>query len=199
MFSDIALNNIKRIKSHPKLLFIYRDPTKRIFSEYRFHRYKTKRFQAEFKDYVGWNGEKFNGEYYERGKIVSHINKWIKQYGEERIIIIPFDGLTQHPRDIMVHLSDLLDINPEFYKEYSFDQKNETFGLRSRRIHNVALNIRRYFPNFLRNIIRSAYYSFNKTALPATTSEENYLLDKLRVAYENENYDSLLPAIKVEP
>lgn len=189
IYSTNALEGLSKIDPLPRILFIYRNPTERIFSEYKFHRYKTKFFKGSFSDYLGWNGETFCSEYFERGKIVSLMNKWYEVFGDN-LIVFNFKDL-HHPKQFITKLCRLLAIDHQFYADFDFTIKNATFGLRNRKLHLIGLKLQSFVPHWLRKTIIPIYYRFNKTSLPDKTSSEVELLEKLKEAYAEETIDKI--------
>ncbi|NQZ78540.1 MAG: sulfotransferase domain-containing protein, partial [Ekhidna sp.] len=182
IFSTTAIRELSQL--NPKIVLIFRDPAERLYSEFTFHCYKTKFFKGSFSDYVGWDGETFSGIYFERGKVTTLTNEWADQFGEN-VFVFKFDSLKQ-PKLFMKRLCQVLDISDSFYENFDFTRKNETFGLKNRKLHLMALKIQSYTPKWIRKPLIPIYYSFNKSKIPSKTPEEIDLIKRLKSAYINE-------------
>jgi len=188
--SPIALEGLLKLDPPPIILFIYRDPVERIYSEFTFHKYKTKFFKGSFSDYVGWNGHDFSGDYFEKGKIVDHINNWNKKFGEN-VNVFMFKELKKNPKHFMKKLCGVINIDHSFYNDFEFSTKNATFGLRNRHLHLIALNAQKRIPSSIKKLLIPVYYRFNKTKIPNKTAVDSQLLEALNRAYHDQSLDNI--------
>jgi len=186
--SERALREFAMFDSPPQLIFIYRDPAERLYSEFRFSKYKTQSFQGSFEDYIG---ESLAKPKVEEGKIVTQINRWFEHYDHTKILLFHFDDLKKDAKGFMKSLCRKIDIDPEFYTSFFFDAKNTTVVRRSTGLHDFVNLFYKFFPDWARKIIVPIYRRINQTSLPETTEEEHALIHKLRVHYKDETWKNI--------
>lgn len=184
LYMDTARKVFSAFNPPPKILFLFREPAARMYSEYVFNRYKTKKFHGSFAEYVGYKDGTFTAERLDESNYVLHLQKWIDTYDQNLIRVLDFDFLSQKPQAFMVALCQFLGLDPDFYLQFPFERKNETFGLRHRGLHLLALAVKRMLPRYVSETVAPFYYAFNKSAIPPKTPEEQDLLVRLKAFYQ---------------
>ena len=179
IYSKLALEKLGSIKGL-KVLVIYRNEPDRLFSEYQFNKYKTKKFQGDFRSYIMSAEEVFDKETRDETKLSLHTEKWLQKVGQDNLRIVHFDDLKSDPETLMQKLSKFLEIDHAFYVNFDFQKKNETFGLKNRKLHQIALQVKDKTPNFLSQLITPYYYAWNKQGIPKISSDEEMTKSNLR-------------------
>jgi hypothetical protein len=189
--ANIALAELPKLIPQPKIVFIFRDPAERLYSEYKFSRYTTGTFEGSFEDYC--NGELVpgRGSQVAKGKIISRMNRWVDSFGEDQIFVYHFDDLTANPREFMKLLCDDLGIDPEFYSNYAFGVANPSVVRRSQDIYKVASSVSRLLPDRLIKVFRPLYHRLNESPVPKPSDSDAEILEGLRKTYENETAEEL--------
>jgi len=191
IFDSVAREQIPKLGNDLKVMFIYRDPAERLWSEYRFKRYKKRTFSGSFEDFIGLQGNQCHGHFFERGKILDLINDWSDKMGKSQVWVFHFDDLKKHPRAFMQKMSSLLGIDDTFYKDFVFEKKNETYALRTPKLHRAALKIRKALPDGVKNLLLPLYWKINRTSVPPATPREMEVLALLREAYNDQQFDRI--------
>lgn len=171
IYSKLAsekLNTLPNLKT----IILFRNAADRMFSEYQFNRYKTKKFSGSFAEYLGFNGTDFHGEKFTECNLSPYVSMWLEYIPKENFRILSFNEMKNDPLCLMKKLCDFLEIDSSFYDSFGFYKKNETFGIRNPALHQIALKIRRNIPVFLQKAITPIYYSFNKSAIPQISEKE---------------------------
>jgi hypothetical protein len=174
IFSNLAVEKLTEIEDL-KVIIIYRNPADRLFSEYQFNRYKTKKYIGSFAEYVGYDGEQFNSTPFQEANLSAFSKRWLDKLGNNCFRIISFEEMKNDSRKVMIKLAKFLQIDDSYYQSFSFDKKNETFGLRNRKFHLFALKLKGLLPASIQKKVTPFYYSFNKTSIPQITESEKQL------------------------
>ncbi|WP_370087617.1 sulfotransferase domain-containing protein [Ekhidna sp.] len=192
--STNAFEAIPSLDSNPLLFFIYRNPVERIWSEYVFMKYKTKDFKGDLMEYLGYDGNRFSGKNFERGKIVSLINKWIEKVGRDRVYVFDFSDL-KRPLYLMRMMCGILKIESGFYDSFSFEKLNESYRVRNRAFHLSAMSIKKIIPKKMTQFASEIYFKLNGSSLPEITAKEKHILSELGKHYADQDARNLLTPI----
>lgn len=188
IYSTLAAKNLSTIKDL-KVAIVLRPVADRLFSEYQFNRYKTKKFRGSFAEYLGFNGSKFLSKAVKESILTPYVDLWLNYVSEDQFRIITFEDLKVKPIDVLKSLAAFLSIDPSYFETLVLEKKNETFGLRNRKMHELALNIKRRTPKILQKLFTPLYYTFNKIEVPVISSDERLLKEKLGRYLENEELE----------
>lgn len=190
-----AMKQIVQLTPLPKLIFIYRDPVDRLWSEFVFFRYKLRSFNEDLASYVGWNGKHFSGKNFNRARSVDSINRWIDLVGENNITIFSFKDIQNRPKDFMKMICSYIQIDGTYYDSYNFELSNKTTRTKSLWLFNLAkiLNqssLIQYFP-----MLKRIYSRLNTAKLPTPTEADLNILNELRSALSDQVPTSLIKPI----
>ncbi|MCP4458491.1 MAG: sulfotransferase domain-containing protein [Cytophagales bacterium] len=186
--SDTPLREFAKLNPKPFILFIYRDPTERLYSEFRFSKFKTRSFIGTFQEYCK---DDLSGKNVLDGKIVTLINHWLTNYDTDKFIIRHFDELKTNPKEFMESLCERIGIDPGYYSDFKFDAKNKTVIRRSNRFHGFANKFYKLFPDWAKNVIVPIYRIVNQTDLPKPTKEDLIVIDRLKEYYKDETWENI--------
>lgn len=192
--SSNAFREIPSLNSNPLLFFIYRNPIERIWSEYVFMKYKTRNFKGGLEEYLGYDGKQFKGKNFDRGKIVSLINKWVTQVGKDQVYVFNFLDLKK-PNHLMKTMCKILEIESSFYDSFSFEKLNESYRVRNRAFHMSAMSIKKLIPQKMTQFASEIYFKLNGSSLPEITADEKYILSELEKYYTDQDAQNLLTPI----
>ncbi len=184
-YSDTAFDHLDELPTLQKIVFIHRNPAERLFSEYRFHKFKTKHFDGDFRAYAGYQNGDFLGEPFQRGKTTDLLEKWTSKYGKEKILVYGFEALSQ-PLVFMEKLCTDLNLDSSFYRNFDFQIKNETLVVRNRNLHALAYKIKKQMPSFLANKLQPVYRLLNQSTPPTMSEDDQFVLEKLKEAYADQ-------------
>jgi hypothetical protein len=177
IYSRSAIEAFRKLNSEMKFLFIFRDPAERLYSEYAFHRYKTKRISGNFRKYT-------TDQMLEGGNYDHYLDQWATAFTNDQIALLHFTDLTEKPNDTMMALCRFLLIDPTFYQGKQLDAKNRTLQLRSRGIHTYLLKVARLFPAGFSKAVSPIYYMLNSSQAPDKSEDDKRRIEELKVHYE---------------
>ncbi len=172
IYFENAVEQIAKLPSRPKVIFMLREPAKRLMSQYLFERYRTGRRNIPFEDYLAIPDRLPHGLY------TSYLGKWEQALGRDRMLIYIFEEFMNDTVAGMKDIAANLDIAPEFYDTFDFTTRNETLKMKSTALHRAGLKIQEYVPHWLQSIILPIYLKFNSSGKPQATDEEKALLQK---------------------
>ena len=188
LYSESAIKAFSQFEVTPKFLFIYRDPVERMYSDYLFHRYKTKRRTVDFDEYIGFKPESsFSGKKVKQGYYEKYLRKWIEAFGQDNIITMHFENLKKNPNEFMQNLCKRIEIDPSFYQKLTLDPKNKTVKIKNRYLHLILLKVIKFIPKSIIQRVRPIYYKLNSSPVPKKNEKDSLLLNHLRNHYAEVN------------
>lgn len=199
IYYKTPLEVLPKLNPVPKIAFILREPAKRLYSKYVFSRYKLKNYSGSFLEYTSLSGEKFSGKHVEEGFYANYLNEWISVFGVENIYVLTLEALMENQSKTMQEFANWLEISKNFYRDFDFNKRNETFGVRSTGLHRLGLKIQPHIPYKIQDTLIPLYQKLNGTAIPKISEEESRLLAELKSLYmpHNVHLQELFPSLNL--
>jgi hypothetical protein len=122
IYYNTPLDVLPKLSPVPKIVFILRDPARRLYSQYTFNKYKLKNFQGSFLDYVSLDGAKFSGKHVQKGEYAIYLKKWYDAFGGANIKVLTLEQVVNDKVAAMKELAEWLGIAPSFYDTFDFYQ-----------------------------------------------------------------------------
>jgi hypothetical protein len=189
IYFENALEHIPKLPSKPKVIFVLREPSARLYSQYRFERFRTKRIHMTWKEYSKKDKLILHGDY------EYYLKKWVKSLGKDRIYVCTFESLVSDPKECLYGMSSFLGINSVFYDNYNFIQHNETVAIKNKLIHRLGLTLQRYVPHGIQEKILPLYLKINSGKMPLKDPSDKKILKSVKSDYQ----DSILRLKKLFP
>jgi hypothetical protein len=180
IYHQNALEQIATLETKPKVIFLLREPSKRMMSQYLFERYRTGRKQMELNEYIKLPGLLQHGEY------SGYLKQWEEAIGRDRMLVYIFEEFMGDTVAGMKDMAGKLGLDPTFYDGFDFTTRNETLKMKSTALHRAGLKIQEYVPHWLQAIILPLYLKFNSSGKPQATEAEKQLLKDEVVPYYKE-------------
>ncbi len=187
IYYNTPLEVLPKLKPVPKIIFILREPARRLYSQFTFNKYKLKNFNGSFLDYLSLDGTKFSGKHIEKGDYAFYLKKWYAVFGIENIKVLTLEQVMADKVAAMKELANWLGIDPSFYDAFDFFKRNETFGVRSTVMHRLGLKLQPLVPYKLQEALIPIYQKLNGTAIPKISAEEERLVAELKDFYKSTN------------
>jgi len=187
IYYKTPLEVLPKLNPQPKIIFILREPAKRLYSKYTFNKFKLKNFEGSFLDYISLGGTKFSGQHVEEGNYAKYLKLWKEAFGIENIYIMLLEEVMAEQKKQMKKLADWLQIDAAFYDDFDFAKRNETFGVRSTFLHRLGLKLQPLVPYKLQEMLLPFYQKLNGTAIPKISAEEERLVSELKLFYSKAN------------
>ena len=200
LYTQNALKGMHMLPHLPRFIFAFRDPVSRLYSQYRYHKYKLKHFEGDFEKYVKEGGENFSSNMLLRGKYMLYLEKWINLLGKERILVLEFEMIKNEPLEAMHRVAEFLEIDPDFYKNYSFKAANPTVKIKNRYLHKMGLRLQPLIPASVQNSLIPLYHKLNtKKINTSESSREAELIAELKEVYKpfNQALEDCFPELDI--
>lgn len=182
MYYETALREISKLETKPKVIFILREPTKRLMSQYLFEKYRTgTKKKISIEEYIKLPGIIKHGMY------SSYLQKWIEQLGTDRVKVYIFEEFMGDVKSGMKQLATDINISASFYENMDFVTRNETLKMKSTWLHQLGLKVQAKIPHALQNLLLPLYLKLNSGGKPmATELEKSFLTKELKSIYLHE-------------
>lgn len=150
LYSQDTPQKIKKSLSGAKIIFILREPVSRLVSWYKFA--KQNNFLPEkmtFDEYIRlqleYDGEDKKEQHLlalEQGRYSVYLNSYISLFGNDRILVVFYEDLSNNPMSVLKEICAFAGITPDFYNNYDFKVFNRTETLKSSKIHSLYIKLR---------------------------------------------------------
>lgn len=177
IYYEKALAHIPGLASQPKVLFVLREPSARLYSQYRFERFRTKRIQEDWATYSAREELRLHGDYHH------YLEGWLRALGPDRIHVSTFEALVQNPRQTLQDMARFLGLDPQFYDRYDFVQHNETVAIKSKGLHRAGLALQRYVPHRIQEALLPLYLKLNAGKMPRKDPGDAAITAALKADY----------------
>lgn len=202
IYQKTPIKVLPTLKKVPKIIFVLRKPEERVFSLYNFAKNnmaaidKSVSFSEMVENIRMNNGSAFQKKNQiivknaiEHSRYSKYIEKWIGALGRDSFCVLKFDELVMSPHVNLEIVCTFLGINPDFYHNFDFQIKNQSFKVRNQWLHKLKRKYKNKIPFFgLRKIGKSFYDFINiDTSSRSRTEEEIKVLQMLKTELLNEN------------
>ena len=198
IYMDTPLKVLAELPGKPRVVFVLRSPAKRLYSHYRFNRYRLKNIQLSFKEYLDFENNPLHWRnYVEDTRYADYLSTWVEALGHDRIIVLQMEKMQQDKVGFMKKLAEDLGIDSSFYDTFGFLQRNESKAMKKKWMHKLGLKIQPMIPVALQEKIVPLYLKLNSGSAPEPTEEEKVLIEKTRKSFEpaNRELKALFPEI----
>lgn len=157
LYAKDATTKIASILPNPLMLFILRDPVKRLISDYRFHLQRDHpSTRGTLKDFFDWQSS-MRGDIpslLKMGCYAQYIRPFIKALGRNRVHILFFENFYPNLKDEIQNLCQKLRIDGSFYWTYDFKLYNPTVNHRFSWMNRLYIGLEPWVANLRMRIIR---------------------------------------------
>ncbi len=175
-----------------KVILVIRDPIDKFISNYNFIKSRAVIPQEEtietFLDKCIEEDKKYDdiridtySNTLKECRYAQYLKKWLNEYSKEDMYICFFDDF-KNSKELMINISKWLNIDEEFYEDFSFTIENKTVHPKFPGLHKHFVSINKRYENFfrknhnLKKRLRSIYFLFNKrkseNSIPQTVEEK---------------------------
>ena len=139
----------ERLGGEVKLLFVLRDPAERLVSLFH-HLHRIGGDKAPSGDLQAFVDRALAGfdpqaaELLEKGEYARYLDIYFDLFGGDSISVVFAEELRTRPREILGELSGSLGIDPRFYDDYRFEERNRASRARSRILQGAYRTVRRF-------------------------------------------------------
>lgn len=165
LYSRTARDVLARLKPKPDVIFILRQPSDRVYSSFRYTKNNLAQIAdhitfSEYLDVIQGRSEQAVDEVFHSHKnayvaereldysrYADYIASWIEALGEDRVHVLLFENLVRDQQAFMIRLAEIIGIDPEFYRDYEYEQKNATIQVRNKTLHRWARRLGHPLPS----------------------------------------------------
>lgn len=175
-YQETARRVLAGLKGRPQVLFVFRNPARRLYSLFRFAQ-NNQAVLSPSLSFPAFLEEVRGGSYHHlRGRpmlqnalrhsdYASYVERWLEALPREDLHFLVFEELVRDPRAVMDRLARALGLPVDFYASYDFPVENETYGVRSRWLHRLSRGLHARLPLAgIRRRIKAAYFRLNTRA-----------------------------------
>ena len=198
IYMERPMRVLADLPSEPRVIFVLRSPAGRLYSHYRFNRYRLKNIDMSFGEYLDFDNNKLHWRNYVADtRYVDYLSTWLEHLGRERIIVLQMESMQADKVKFMKDLAQQLGIDPSFYDHFGFLQRNESKAMKKKWIHQLGLRIQPLIPVSLQEKLVPLYLKLNAGSAPEPSQEEKDLIEKTRQDFRsvNDELKSLFPEI----
>ncbi len=188
-----------------KILFLLRDPIKRLESSFNFTKFNLSNFKRSditCNDFVNilLNGkesdlqnEMKNGVFptvlwneLSLGRYSSYIKKWIDTFSSKSISIIQYEKFVKNKKEGVSQIAEFLKLNESDFK-IEIGEVNPTMKINSSTLH---FYLKKYVPSFLQfSFIKNGYYKFQRNRNVELQELDSITLNLLKEYYKPFNLE----------
>ncbi len=149
LYQRTALEMLPTLEPRPKIIFLLRKPSDRIYSIYQYLQNNLVILgnKISFSEFV--NNSAVGSRVKERSIYVKYIPQWINRFARQNICVFLFEDLKQDPKEFMIRVSNCIDIDDTFWEDYCFLQKNESHHVKNQTLHRLIRKAAWYTYNLL--------------------------------------------------
>ncbi len=191
LYQQTALEVLASLPTRPRLLFVLRKPSERLFSSFAYSKNNLGHVRAdlsfaEFADRITSGSAEYSPDRafgpsayvlardFQYSCYVDYLTLWRDRLGKERVRILLFEAMRADPRAAIQDLCRWLGIDPSFYDNYDFTPRNRTVAVRSGRLQLIARAVGRRAPaGFLKNFLKGLYGSLQAKAVEEERSADD--------------------------
>ena len=202
LFQETARSHLTRMESEPLIVTVLRDPAERVWSSFQYTRHNRARVNPslQFHQYVEWGLEgKYDsirnyishpGSAYvlsrdvKYGQYIDYLRSWRESVGKEQLVVVSFAEMIADPKTTCRRLVSAVGVDPEFYDDFEFEARNETYTVSSRLLHSLARSIGKRVPEgWLKRLAKRAYMAGATMEQRTKSNEEEQALKRLGEYY----------------
>ena len=158
----------------PKMIFLFREPSKQMYSHYKMERYRTKRIDMSL------------GEYIKRPQITDHVDyakhirSWINVMPEGHVRFWTFEDFMSRKEAVMKEIAEFVEVDPSFYDGFDFEHRNESVAIKSGFLHQLGLKIQPLIPHAIQKAVLPLYMKLNSGGRVADQPEDEWVLEQFK-------------------
>ena len=190
IYHKLPLEILPELPEVPKVIFILREPSDRLYSHWRFNRYRMKNIKLSFEEYLDFkNAPEGWADYIDQTHYIRYINKYVKALGKENVLVYQFEQIKKDKVAFMKQVAADLNISPDFYDEFDFFHRNQTVAVKNRRLHRIGLMLEPKVPTWLQERIIPLYLKMNSSKLPSISEREKELKKIAKKQFASSNQE----------
>lgn len=194
LYEEEALKAFSQTEQPPKMIFLFREPSKQMYSHYKMEKFRTKTVDMNLEQYI------------ELPKIEKYVNyatylkKWVDAMPKNHVRIWAFEDFMSRKEDVMKEIAEYLGIDPSFYVNFNFEHRNESVAIRSGGLHQLGLRIQPFIPHFVQRLLLPLYMKMNSGGRAPDDENDLQVLQSFKTNHAEVGLDlkKLFPDVRLE-
>jgi len=125
LYEKTARDHFSSWSKAPKMIFLFREPSKQMYSHYKMERYRTKRIDMPLNEYIQRPQITDHVDY------AKHLKAWIDAMSEGHVRFWAFEDFMSRKEAVMKEIAEYVGVNPGFYEKFDFEHRNESVAIKS--------------------------------------------------------------------
>ena len=155
LYEKTARDHFSSWSKAPKMIFLFREPSKQMYSHYKMERYRTKRIDMPLNEYIQRPQITDHVDY------AKHLKAWIDAMSEGHVRFWAFEDFMSRKEAVMKEIAEYVGVNPGFYEKFDFEHRNESVAIKSGALHQLGLKLQPLIPHALQKAILPLYMKLN--------------------------------------
>jgi hypothetical protein len=194
LYDEKALETFSKKEVPPKMIFLFREPSKMLQSHYKMVRYRTKNTQKSLEEYS--KGAQIR-EYVNYSK---YLKRWLEVMPEGHVGVWMFEDMMSRKVEVMQEIAAFVGIDPNFYNTFDFEHRNESVAIRSSFLHELGLKLQPLIPHALQKLVLPLYLKLNSGGRVSDVGTDQQTLANFKAehSFVGSELKALLPDFPLE-
>jgi hypothetical protein len=157
LYADGAAHKVDTLLPDARMIFILRDPVRRLISDYQSHVIRGHRDgRFHFSDFLDrqLRHRGTRPSLIDLGEYIKYLPAFWERLGRDRVTILFLEELVRRPQAYMQHLCGQLGIRSDFYHNYSFSVHNPAVPPRSALLYQAYMKLEPFVADWRANLMR---------------------------------------------
>ena len=163
----------------PKLIFLFREPSKQMYSHYKMERYRTKRVDMPLSEYCEKSQINAYVDY------AKHLRAWLDVMPKGHVRFWAFEDFMKRKAQVMAEIADYIGVDGSFYDDFDFEHRNESVAIKSGFLHQLGLKIQPLIPHAVQKIILPLYLKLNSSGRVQDQPEDKDILNQFKMRWSH--------------
>jgi hypothetical protein len=155
LYEKTARHHFSSWSTPPKMIFLFREPSKQMYSHYKMERYRTKRIDMPLEEYIQRPQITDHVDY------AKHLKAWLAVMPEGHVRCWSFEDFMSRKVEVMQEIAQYIGVDPNFYDGFDFEHRNESVAIKSGALHQLGLKLQPLIPHALQKAILPLYMKLN--------------------------------------
>ena len=192
LYESTARTTFSSWPNPPKLIFLFREPSKQMYSHYKMERYRTKRVDMSLSEYIQRPQITDHVDY------AKHLKAWMDAMPEGHVRCWAFEDFMSRKEAVMKEIAEYVGVDSSFYDAFDFEHRNESVAIKSGALHQLGLKLQPRIPHALQRALLPLYMKLNSGGRVQDAPEDAAVLatfkkDWSRVGRELKELDPNFP------
>jgi hypothetical protein len=174
LYESTAREYFSKWNIPPKMIFLFREPSKQVYSHFKMEKYRTKRIKMELTHYVEQPNILNKVDY------VKHLKVWIEAMPEGYVRFWAFEDFMSRKESVMKEIAEYVGVDPSFYDRFDFEHRNESVAIKSGFLHQLGLKIQPLIPHAIQKAVLPLYMKINSGGRVADRPEDQPVLAQFK-------------------